>query len=80
MPNWGIRLPQSKYFRTCLGLIFALLIIYLGSKVSFIFNPLVLLFNIMIIPVMLAGFMYYLLRPIVNFWKSTAGRGHCRSC
>ncbi|GIO65500.1 AI-2E family transporter [Paenibacillus cookii] len=60
-------MPQSKYFRTCLGLIFALLIIYLGSKVSFIFNPLVLLFNIMIIPVMLAGFMYYLLRPIVNF-------------
>ncbi|GIP25214.1 UPF0118 membrane protein YueF [Paenibacillus sp. J23TS9] len=58
---------QNKYFRTCLGIIFALLIIYLGSKVSFIFNPVVLLFNIMIVPVMLAGFMYYLLRPVVNF-------------
>ncbi|MBE9912720.1 AI-2E family transporter [Paenibacillus donghaensis] len=58
---------QSKYFRTCLGIICALLIIYLGSKVSFIFHPFVLLFNIMIVPLMLAGFMYYLLRPIVNF-------------
>ncbi|MCJ8011329.1 AI-2E family transporter [Paenibacillus sp. KQZ6P-2] len=58
---------QSKYFRTCLGIIFALLIIYLGTKVSFIFKPIVLLVNIMIIPVMLAGFMYYLLRPLVNF-------------
>ncbi|OZB91762.1 AI-2E family transporter [Paenibacillus sp. XY044] len=65
---------QSKYFRTCLGIIAALLIIYLGAKVKFIFNPIVLLFRLLLVPVMLAGFMYYLLRPIVNYlekhrWK-----------
>ncbi|WP_145131759.1 MULTISPECIES: AI-2E family transporter [Paenibacillus] len=65
---------QSKYFRTCLGIIAALLIIYLGAKVKFIFNPIVLLFKLLLVPVMLAGFMYYLLRPIVNYlekhhWK-----------
>lgn len=58
---------QNKFFRTCLGIIAILLIIYLASKVSFIFQPLLLMFNILIIPLSLAGFMYYLLRPIVNY-------------
>ncbi|WP_055110145.1 AI-2E family transporter [Paenibacillus ihumii] len=44
-----------------------LTIILLLSKVSFIFNPVVTLINILIVPVMLSGFLYYLLRPIVQF-------------
>ncbi|GAE04314.1 hypothetical protein JCM10914_354 [Paenibacillus sp. JCM 10914] len=58
---------QSKYFRTCLGIIALLLIIYLGSKVSFLFNPIVSMVKMLIVPVAMAGFFYYLLRPIVDY-------------
>lgn len=58
---------QSKYFRTCLGIIALLLIIYLGAKVSFLFNPIVSIFNMLLVPIAAAGFFYYLLRPIVDY-------------
>lgn len=58
---------QSKYFRTCLGIIALLLIVYLGTKVSFLFKPILSLFNMLLVPIAIAGFFYYLLRPIVNY-------------
>lgn len=58
---------QKPFYRICLGIIMVLTIILLLSKVSFIFIPLVTLINILIVPVMLSGFLYYLLRPIVQF-------------
>ncbi|NBD25295.1 AI-2E family transporter [Paenibacillus glycinis] len=57
---------QKGFFRVCLGIIALLLIVYLTAKISFIFHPLLTIFNILIVPFMLAGFCYYLLRPIVN--------------
>ncbi|MBM7566662.1 AI-2E family transporter [Paenibacillus sacheonensis] len=57
---------QKGFFRVCLGIIALLLIVYLTAKISFIFRPLLTIFNILIVPFMLAGFCYYLLRPIVN--------------
>jgi predicted PurR-regulated permease PerM len=45
--------------------ILILLLIYLASRVSFIFTPIISLFNIVIVPVMLAGLFYYLLRPLI---------------
>lgn len=58
---------QSKYFRTCLGIIAFLTILYLGSKVIVLFRPLVAIFQLLLVPMMLSGFMYYLLRPLVSF-------------
>ncbi|ULO09074.1 AI-2E family transporter [Paenibacillus sp. 19GGS1-52] len=57
---------QSKYFRTSLAIISFLLILFLGSKVIFLFTPLVEIFNLLLVPMMLSGFMYYLLRPLVS--------------
>ncbi|QYR20580.1 AI-2E family transporter [Paenibacillus sp. sptzw28] len=57
---------QSRFFRFCIGTVFLLLIIYLIEKDSFIFVPVIKMFNILIVPFMLAGFFYYLLRPIVH--------------
>ncbi|GAA0379733.1 AI-2E family transporter [Paenibacillus motobuensis] len=45
----------------------ALTIIYLLSKVSFIFNPIVTLVQILIVPLTISAFLYYLLRPIVIY-------------
>ncbi|WP_234404942.1 AI-2E family transporter [Paenibacillus bouchesdurhonensis] len=58
---------QKPFYRISLGIIMILTIILLLSKVSFIFMPVVALINILIVPVMLSGFLYYLLRPIVQF-------------
>ncbi|WP_245948248.1 AI-2E family transporter [Paenibacillus sambharensis] len=65
-------LLQSRFFRWCLRIICILLILYLGTKVSFIFRPLVSLVNLLLIPVMLAGFFYYLLRPLIK-WLDKLG-------
>lgn len=58
---------DSKYFRTCIGIIALLLIIYLGSRVSFLFQPVISMVNMLIVPTAAAGFFYYLLRPIVDY-------------
>ncbi|SEC25419.1 AI-2E family transporter [Paenibacillus sp. GP183] len=60
-------IPQSRFFKVCLGIIMLLLIIFLTSKINFIFKPLFALFNVLIVPFMLAGFFYYLLRPVMNY-------------
>lgn len=59
---------MNKFYKICIGVILLLVIIYLGSLVSFIFKPVIALFSLLIIvPVLIAGFFYYLLRPMVNF-------------
>ena len=60
----------SKYLRTCLSIIATMLIIYLGFKLSFILVPLLQVFNLLLAPLVLSGFLFYLLRPIVNYLQS----------
>ncbi|MGY4689493.1 AI-2E family transporter [Salibacterium sp. K-3] len=64
-------MPEGKYFRLGYGLIIILLIIYLGTLVDFIFQPLVVLFSTLFAPIVIAGVLFYLLRPVVNVlsWK-----------
>lgn len=57
----------SKFSRLCLGLILVFAALYLGSRVSFIFKPVVSLITVITVPVMLSSFFYYLLRPLVEF-------------
>ncbi|MFD5020976.1 AI-2E family transporter [Paenibacillus sp. NPDC058367] len=59
-------LQQQKYFRTSLAIIAFLLILYLGSKVMFLFAPLAAIIRLLLVPMVLSGFMYYLLRPLVR--------------
>lgn len=58
---------DKPFYRRCLGAIMVLTLIYLVHKVHFIFNPLVTLFKILIVPLTISGFLYYLLRPIVQY-------------
>ncbi|MBD2844104.1 AI-2E family transporter [Paenibacillus sp. IB182496] len=59
----------NRFFKLCFGIILVLLIFYLSAKANFIFRPLISLFNIVIVPLMLAGFFYYLLRPLVDLMQ-----------
>ncbi|PAK50757.1 AI-2E family transporter [Paenibacillus sp. 7541] len=58
-------LKMNKFFKFCFAVILVLIIIYLCSLVSFIFNPLLSFISVIIVPLMLSGFFYYLLRPLV---------------
>ncbi|MEX2461228.1 MAG: AI-2E family transporter [Paenibacillaceae bacterium] len=49
-----------------------LIIIYMIHKINFLFIPLITIFNMLLVPVVIAGFFYYLLRPVVYLldkWK-----------
>ncbi|WP_223699862.1 AI-2E family transporter [Sutcliffiella deserti] len=59
-------MPQTKWFRIGYGLIVLLLIIYLASLVGFIFTPITIVIKTLFAPIILAGVIYYLLRPLVN--------------
>lgn len=56
----------STFIRICLAILLVLGIVYLSSRVDFIFTPILSLFSVIIVPLMLAGFFYYLLRPLIN--------------
>lgn len=58
---------EKPFFKISLGTIMILTIIFLLSKVTFIFNPINTLFSIIILPLTISGFLYYLLRPVVGF-------------
>jgi predicted PurR-regulated permease PerM len=60
-------LVSRRFLYNCAGIISVLLIIYLVHKVNFIFQPFLTIFNLLLVPFVLAGFFYYLLRPIVYF-------------
>ncbi|WP_040948780.1 AI-2E family transporter [Gorillibacterium massiliense] len=58
---------ENRFLLNSLKIIAVLLIILLLSKISFVFNPLISVFNILVMPFMIAGFFYYILRPIVRY-------------
>ncbi|MBS4176738.1 AI-2E family transporter [Lederbergia citrea] len=57
---------KEKWFKVFTAIIMIFLIIFLGTKISFIFTPLVIIVNTLFPPIVLAGVLYYLLRPIVT--------------
>ncbi|MDM5337772.1 AI-2E family transporter [Fictibacillus enclensis] len=60
-------MPQSKAFRFGYAILLIFLIILTGTKIHFVFRPLVVLVQTLFFPFLLAGVLYYLFRPIVNF-------------
>ncbi|MBM7717376.1 AI-2E family transporter [Siminovitchia sp. FSL H7-0308] len=57
---------KEKWFKGLTAIIMVFIIIYLGTKISFIFTPLVIIFQSLFPPIVLSGILYYLLRPAVN--------------
>ncbi|GBG08785.1 AI-2E family transporter [Paenibacillus sp. MY03] len=57
----------NVFIRICIAVLLVLGIIYLSSLVSFIFTPLLSLFSIILTPLLLSGFFYYLMRPLIDY-------------
>lgn len=60
----------NLFIRICIAVLLVLGIIYLGTQVKFIFTPILSLFRVVIVPLMLAVFFFYLLRPLINWLES----------
>ena len=57
----------NAFVRFSIALALILVNIYLLSRVSFIFQPLVTMVTVITVPMMLSVFFYYLLRPLVGY-------------
>ena len=57
---------KSKLFRTGIWILLVLLIILLATTVSFVFTPLIVIFNTLFLPFVLSGFLYFLTYPVVD--------------
>ncbi|KID41338.1 AI-2E family transporter [Fructilactobacillus fructivorans] len=60
------RFKNSALFFWTIEILIAVGIVYLCSKVGFIFSPIVIFVSTIFVPLLLAGFLYYMLNPIVN--------------
>jgi predicted PurR-regulated permease PerM len=61
-------LLQNRFILTCTKIIAVLLIIYLTTKISFLLNPVLAMINILLLPMIFSGFIYYTLRPLVKYF------------
>ncbi|WP_018921541.1 AI-2E family transporter [Salsuginibacillus kocurii] len=68
-------MPQGKYFRIGYAIIIVTLIIYLLSKIDFVFQPLFMILQILFTPIALAGVLFYLLRPFVKLLSNWMPKG-----
>ncbi|GGF98787.1 AI-2E family transporter [Paenibacillus aceti] len=59
----------NKFIKICLAVALVLVIVYLCSKVDFIFTPIRSLTKVILIPLLLSGFFYYMLRPLVDYME-----------
>ncbi|NOU91781.1 AI-2E family transporter [Paenibacillus sp. LMG 31456] len=59
-------MPNSKLFRLGYGILLIFLIIWVGDNIEFIFQPLLLIIQTLFTPLLIAGILFYLLRPLLN--------------
>lgn len=58
---------HSKLLFWSLEILIILAIIYFGSQVSFLFEPIIIFFSTLFFPIVIAGFLYFILNPVVDF-------------
>ena len=58
---------DSKLFKTGIAILLLFLIIYLGTQISFIFQPIVVAFEALFISFLVSGVLYYFTIPFVDW-------------
>ncbi|WP_243387451.1 AI-2E family transporter [Bacillus kexueae] len=58
---------KSKVHFWTLQILMLVLIIYFSTKISFLFEPLVIFATTLFFPILISGFFYFLLNPVVGF-------------
>ncbi|MEI5993170.1 AI-2E family transporter [Candidatus Enterococcus mansonii] len=65
------KLRQSKLFFWSAELLVIATLIFVSTKINFLFTPIGTFFSTLFAPVLVAGFLYYILNPIVNLLMKT---------
>ena len=65
------KLRNSKLFFWSVELLVIATLILVSSKINFLFEPIGTFFSTLFAPVLVAGFLYYMLNPIVTFLMKT---------
>lgn len=60
-------MTKKKFHYWLLQVLLIVAIIYVCTKISFLFQPVAVLFTTLFFPIIITGFLYFLLNPIVNF-------------
>lgn len=60
-------MTRKLWFQTAVGILLGLLIIKYFVEIRWIFNPLWIIFNTILIPLLLGGVLYYITEPIQRF-------------
>ena len=63
------KLRQSKLMFWSVELLVLAALVFVSSKISFLFSPIVTFVSTLFAPVLVAGFLYYMLNPLVNRFK-----------
>lgn len=58
---------ESKLFQAGIWILLIFLIILIGTQISFIFRPFIIIFNTLFFPFLIAGFLYFLVHPFVDW-------------
>ena len=58
---------KSKLHFWTLEILLILLVIYVSTKISFLFNPIGIFISTLFFPILISGFLFYLLNPILRF-------------
>jgi predicted PurR-regulated permease PerM len=61
---------NSKIFKVGVGVLLLFLIIYVGVQISFVFRPIVIIFEALFVSFLIAGILYYLTAPLNDFFCS----------
>ncbi|MGN7455401.1 AI-2E family transporter [Paenibacillus pasadenensis] len=56
----------GKFYQACISIILVLVILYLLSRLEFLYRPVLLAFNMLLLPFVVSFFFYYLFRPLVT--------------
>jgi predicted PurR-regulated permease PerM len=57
---------KSKIHFWTLQILLLLLIVYVGSKVSFLFEPIIVFASTLFLPILIAGILFFIFAPLVN--------------
>ncbi|WP_122646839.1 AI-2E family transporter [Enterococcus mediterraneensis] len=61
------KLKNSKLMFWSLELLILATLVFVSTKINFLFQPIGTFFTTLFLPVLIGGFLYYVLNPIVNF-------------
>lgn len=60
------QLTKKKFYTWTLQILIILTIIFVSTKISFLFQPIAVFVSTLFFPIVISGFLYFLLNPVVN--------------